>query len=149
MFLDEIIQSVHYWLVVITTPLGILLNLASILVYTRPNLNKTSMGFCFTNLSVWNCLVLFYFLFVQESDLIMGFNLTTPSDFTCQFNLFLRRLLRQISTWVEALITIDRYLAIRHPNKFNISKTRFMLLTVVIVFLLALLGTTNLFYRSV
>ena len=143
-------KKLDFWFLVITIPLGILLNMISIYIYSRPNLNKTNMGFFYFHLSIWNTLVLIYYLFVMDSKQIFPYDLTTSSNSACKIVTFIRRCLREVPCWIEALITLERYLTICYPNrkrfKFIKSKSNFLIIIFITILTLGLISVENFFY---
>ena len=105
--LDQAISiqvKIHYWIVVIIIPIGIFLNLISIYIFSKPNLNKTKMGFFYNMLCISNIIVLLYYLFFMDTKITMGYELTLMSDLGCKLITFVRRFLREVPTWIEAFI---------------------------------------------
>jgi hypothetical protein len=149
---DKTVQAapfnLHFWISILTNPLGILLNMLAMYVFSRPNLNKTNMGFYYMNMSFYNSLCLAYFVFFLDSKASFGYDLSLQSDVSCAIITFFRRVVREIPNWIEALITLDRYLTICHPGKFNLIKTKrnFTLVLILITVLLGLLSVENLYY---
>ena len=75
--------------------------------------------------------VLFYqkkfFFFVQNSSQIFNLDLTLLSNAGCAIYMLIRRVIRQIPTWIEAFITFDRYIAISHySHRFIIMKYEYL-----------------------
>jgi hypothetical protein len=142
-------DRLEFWFLYLTIPLGILLNMFSIYIFSRPNLNKNAnMGFFYLNLSIYNTLVLIYYFFIMDSKLVFGVNLTTKSNVSCKIITFIRRCIREIPTWIEALITFDRYLAICHSNKYKFMKSKkniFIIITIIILSL-GLISVSNFYY---
>ena len=143
-YLNDLFNRIDYWIMILTVPLGIVLNFVAIAVYARANLNKTTMGFFYMNLSGWTILTLTFFFFVQSSGIIFGMDLTKLTSAGCATYMLVRRVTRQIPTWIEAFITFDRYIAISYPNKLlgKILKNK-IYVTIIILILIFCLGLIN------
>ena len=143
-------NKLDHWFLLLTVPLGILLNMISIFIFTRPNLNKTNMGFFYFHLSIWNTIVLIYYFFVMDSKSTLNYDLSTHSDMMCKLITFFRRFIREIPAWIDALITFDRYLTICHhaTNRFKFMKRKSNIILIIygIILLLALVSYENFFY---
>ena len=74
-YLVNFFNDLDYWCLVTTVPIGLVLNTISIVVYSRPNLNKTSMGFYYRTLSSLNILVLLYYFFIMDSSPTMNYDM--------------------------------------------------------------------------
>ena len=144
-----ITNQIDYWCLVVTVPLGIILNLISIFVFIRLDMVKSTMSFLYINLSVSNAAVLVYYLFVMNSKIIMDYELSKLTDIGCKITIVIRRVLRSVPTWIEALITLDRYLAVCYPNRFDYifkSKRNLFIIIILIIFLLICLNWINFLY---
>ena len=130
-YLTNLFDTVDYWFLILTVPLGIILNLFSIYVFSRPNLNKTTMGFFYMNLSGWTAAVLIYFFFVQNSAKTMKYDISKHTSFGCALYMFIRRVIREVPPWIEVLITFDRYIAVCHPTKLKFLKNKLVLLGLI------------------
>ena len=87
-------NQIDLWVSNITVPLGVILNAFSIYIYSRPNLNKTTMGFYYINLTVWNTIVLLLYLFVVDTK-SMNYDMSVYSNFSCIVFMLLTKLPRQ------------------------------------------------------
>jgi hypothetical protein len=153
LYLNELFNRIDYWFMITTVPLGIVLNFISVAIYTRPNLNKTTMGFFYINLSGWTIVTLIFFFFVQSSGILFGMDLTKLTGAGCATYMLVRRVTRQIPTWIEAFITFDRYIAISFPNKpiGKILKSKIYVTAIifVMIFCLGLINIQNVEYYLV
>jgi hypothetical protein len=142
-------KSITFWMSSITIPFGIILNIFSIYVFWKPNLNKTTMGFFYLNISAWNTIVLFHYIFIYDPMLFFNYDIQILSDSSCVFYFITTRVLRQIPTWIEALITLDRYLCVCHHNKFKFMKNRWniFLIIIAIIIFLVIVGIPNFLFH--
>ena len=146
--LINIFIEIDYWFLFINVPFGILLNLFSIYIFTRVNLNKSTMGFYYINLSIWCIIALIYLFFFQCSNIVMNYDLSLMTDLNCKLLMFFRRILREIPVWIESLITFDRYRAVCQPNKFEFLKKKKIILLIIFIIILSLclISYQNFFY---
>ena len=148
--LNYTMKSMSYWTNILTIPIGIILNMFAIYIYSRPNLNKSksNMGFFYINLSFWSVTALVTSLFVISSKNLLNYDLSVLSHTSCAVIWFIRRFIRETPSWVDVLITIDRYLLICHNHKFNLMTKRKNLIIILflIIFILISKSITNMYY---
>ena len=89
-FLNNLTTSIDHWCLILTIPLGIVLNIVSIGIYARLDMPKSNMSFLYINLSIWNALVLIYYFFVMDTKSLMGYELVKISEFGCKMIVFIR-----------------------------------------------------------
>lgn len=119
--LNAVSDSLGYYYLIITLPVGIIGNLASIFIYTRPALNKkTNTGFLFTWLCILNICSIFNYIFITKSSLIFNYSVSAP----CGVLTYIRRTAFNITSWMEALISFDRFMAVVFPNKIKLMRNK-------------------------
>jgi hypothetical protein len=136
--LTTLSNQISYYFLVITMPTGIVLNLASIIVFMRPNLNKTNMGFIFTILSIVDTISLLNYTFIVRSSVLFGYNWT----FQCGVANYIRRTLFNISSWIQVYVSFDRYIYIYFLVGTHFFKTK-MFTFLMLFLMLALVLITN------
>ena len=141
-------QEIDYYFLISTIPFGMVLNLINIFIYLRPNLNKTNMGFFYSILSIVNFLILIVYFFFMDSYRTMNYDLNTYSDISCIMITFIKRTLRSVPTWIETLITFDRFLLVLYPNRFNFMKNKINLSIImfIMIIFLCIANSSNFFY---
>lgn len=132
-------------------PVGILLNSIEIVIFQMKKFQKTTMGFFFTINSLLNITIILYLLiFIPVAT--QNIYLHLKSNFTCKIYYFLLRVLYQASSWLNVLITADRFLFILFSNRFKFQKNKKVLSFIILVIFLSicLFNTPNLMlYRKV
>ena len=99
----------------VTVPLGIIGNLISIFIFTRPSLNKkTNTGLLFTILCVINLLVIlnkviFYWSFTRKIIKILQIHFKMEK--------FIEKVIEQSLSWIQSMITFDRFITVYSPLK--------------------------------
>jgi hypothetical protein len=113
-YLNNVSNGISYYYLMITFPLGILGNLISLYIYTRPNLNrKTNTGFLYTWLCVFNLLSILQYVFLTRSSSLFNFTINLP----CGVVNFLRRTIFNWLSWMQVYISFDRFMAVYFPTK--------------------------------
>lgn len=113
-YLNYVQNSVIYYTVLATLPIGILGNILSMYVYTRPKLNrKTNTGFLYKWLCAFNLILILYFTFVFQSFEIFGYTISLP----CGLNTYLVRVVWCIVPWMQTIICFDRFVMIVFPQR--------------------------------
>jgi hypothetical protein len=148
--LNSLNFQINYWFEIITSPIGVCLNLISMYIFSRPNLNKTNMGFFYINITFWNIVVLLFSFFLINSKITLGYELSITSDAACASIWFIRRVSRLFPPWIEVLVTIDRYLFICYSNRFKFirSKQNLVLIIMGIFVFLILQSIPNLLFTT-
>lgn len=104
--------------VIVSSAIGIPLNLLSIFIYLRPNLNKTNMGFLYACQAFVDMTLLLVTLFlIRGSSFIFGTTVSNASDFVCKLLTFVRRFTLHISSWMCVVITADRFVFVIYKNR--------------------------------
>jgi hypothetical protein len=135
----------------ITTGIGLPFNLLSIFIFTRPNLNKTNMGFLYGFKSAVDFNLIFTSIFVFRGNAYFGFSMSTTSDFLCKLSTFLRRMLFHTSSMMCIVTTLDRFLFNIYPNRFSFVKKKLgmSIIIVAIFFTIGLANIPNLMFYLV
>ncbi|CAF0879695.1 unnamed protein product [Brachionus calyciflorus] len=146
--INKISNSISFIYLVIIIPFGFIANCVSIWIYLRPNLNKKSnTGFLYLCLSIMNIISLLNYAFIVRSRNLFGYTI----DVTCGVDDYIRRNIFNATSWIQALISFDRFLFIFFPAKnklFSQKKYLFMLMGCIMCFIL-ITNSTNLISNSV
>jgi hypothetical protein len=143
-------KQIQYFFIMYCTPIGIFTNFLTVLIFSRKTFhNQTNMGLYNMIIATSNIITLFYYMLVQESELVYGVNMYTQFDFACRFLNLLRRSIRQMTPLVECVVTTDRFLDVFYPNRFRTLKTKRAILTIIICVysFYICLNSVNLFYE--
>ena len=149
-YINGIGKETSLWIARVTVPLGILLNMISVYIFLRPNLNKTNMGFYNLNISIWNTIVLLHYLLIFDPKIMaFNYNFEILNEFNCKMYYVTTRVLRQVPTWLEALITFDRYLSVCHHGKclFIKKKQNIILIMIFMITFLIIVGIPNFLFH--
>ena len=113
---ELVIDRISYYEDFVTIPFGIIGNLISIFIFTRPSLNKkTNTGLLFTILCLINIYVvlneaLFYWPIINTFVIKLHLNNNVVVK-------FLERVVEQSLSWIQALISFDRFITVFFPVK--------------------------------
>ena len=146
-FESETEEIIEFYLFVLPIPFGIVFNTASIFIFINKNFNKTKMGFYYISLSITHTLALVYYLFLLDSDHLLGYDLLRLNDTSCKIILFLQ-FLNQISPWFQVILTIHRFIICKYPKncEFMNKKKFLVLLLLVTSFFISIFSAGNLFF---
>nr|QVK45687.1 G protein-coupled receptor [Proales similis] len=142
-------REIYIYFSFIGSPIGVVLNMISFYVFSRPSLNKTNMGFLYMWQSAVDIILLLLSTFVFASTRLYGVSFIDASDFLCRVLTFLRRFILHASSWMTLFITFDRFMAVRLPTKLTeLRKNKLHLSLVILAMfaLIALVDVENLFY---
>lgn len=112
----QLTKKLDYYVILLTLPLGLVGNLISFLIFIRPCLNKrTNTGFLYSILCVLNILTIIEYNLIAYSNLSLKFTFDLP----CRLEYFSRELLADSLTWMQAMISLDRFVLIFFPGRAN------------------------------
>lgn len=109
---------------IILMPVGIVLNIISLLIIFGKKFNSLRIGICYQIITLSDIAVIIFCLliyFLQSIDI----DIVSSSDLSCKLMSYFMTISLQISPWTNALLTIDRFLTINFPkNKFDFFKNK-------------------------
>lgn len=131
------LKTVHdllIWLMAIMSSIGILVNFCMLVVFLRKGLRKLSISIYYQVISLINVLLLLLLIrkFITDRFNILLFKIV--SQISCKLIEYLVYCTGPVSSWIEILVSIDRYVKIVYPNKFGILfKKPFQIITIVFI----------------
>ena len=110
-------NTILYYPFLVTFPIGIVCNVFSFYIYTRPNLNKkTNTGFLYAWLCLLNIFFILYYVFVSQSGSLFGYTVTLP----CGLVIYLYRIAFCLIPWMQVIISFDRFIVVMYPLKKHV-----------------------------
>ena len=110
----EIFYHIRTYFLFAVIPIGLLGNFIALLIFTRPNLNKkTNTGFLYSILCVANIFTIADFVFIDNPLRFLHYSVTLH----CHLETFLQRSLFDLLSWMQVLISFDRFLLVMFPVK--------------------------------
>jgi hypothetical protein len=146
-WLNTLSIQMNFYFGVIALPIGLVLDIFSLYIYTKPSLNKTNMGFLYFWQALADILVMLLSLFLSRSRELFDVNLPNYSEFLCKFNSFARRYLVHLSSWMNVIACFDRFIFVLYPSSSKFMKRKLNLFGLIMAMFatLALLNIHNLF----
>jgi hypothetical protein len=135
-------QRFTYYFAATLHPIGIVLSCISLIIFSRPALNKTNMGYFYFWQTLVDIVLLLYIVFIIRSQLLFGYSLSNQHDALCKVIQLLRRFVLQASSWMSVFTTFDRFLYVYYPTKFQFMKKKINI-TLIILCMFALLCAIN------
>lgn len=112
-YLSWLAEQFNYCYFLSIMPIGLVGNLISIYIYSRPSLNKkTNTGFLYIWLCLLNMFSVLWFAFVFRSSALINYTFSFP----CGVEVLVRRANFMSVAWIQVLISFDRYIAVVFPN---------------------------------
>ena len=131
-----------YYFNLTVIPIGLVLNLISILVFARKEFKKTTIGFY----NIIICLVNIFsliFLFIINYQETIGKDILTSSSLNCTAFSFIIRMLGLYPPWLQIMISLDRLVCISHPLEYKELKHKKLLILITLLALFCILFATN------
>ena len=116
-------KKILFYLSIIVFPVGFVLNIASMLVFTSKTFRKCNIGFYNTFIAVNNNLTLifaFLIFFTQSS----GNDVLLWSNISCRSLNYIYRVFVMNNSWLNVLLTLDRMVCLGHQNKYKYIKSK-------------------------
>jgi hypothetical protein len=115
--LNSVSNAILYYPILVLIPVGIVGNVFSFYIFTRPNLNKkTNTGFLYAWLCILNLIFMLNFVLIFRSSNLFNFAFSLP----CGVSTYLLRLTFCFVPWMQAIISFDRLIAILYPHKKHV-----------------------------
>ena len=113
-YLNSVADIITYYPLLVALPIGIIGNVFSFYIYTRPNLNKkTNTGFLYASLCIANLIFMLYFVLVFQSNSLFNYTVTLP----CGVMSYLLRITFCFAPWMQVIISFDRFIVVVYPHK--------------------------------
>lgn len=126
--------------------LGLLGNVLMFVVYNQPSLHKLSVSIYFRCQAVFCACQNLHSLLKYLTSYTF---LIDKSEASCKLVYYLLSLITPMSVWMEVVASLDRFLTIVYPTRFEfIRKTRFQRLAVLIILILNMACYLNLLITS-
>ena len=110
----ELFYYIRYYFLFAVIPIGLLGNLISLLIFTRPNLNKkTNTGFLYSILCIVNIFTIADFVFIENPLRFLNYSVKLH----CHLDTFFQKSLLYLLSWMQVLICFDRFLLVIYPVK--------------------------------
>jgi hypothetical protein len=103
--------------------IGIVLNITAIFVFERKQLNKCSYSIYWKAIAFVDSFLLLH-TFRHWARHFLNFDIDLLSSFFCRFDEYQPYVAAIIGSWLETIVTLDRYFTIVHPNRFASTKKR-------------------------
>lgn len=131
------IVSILYKLETCIISIGIIGNLISFLIFTRPCLNsKTNTGKLYALLCVINLITIIYEMLSKDKD-YSRFRIHLP----LYIEYFIQLILLQILSWIQVLITFDRFIYVVFPVKGSqIMRKKLVLFSIIFGMFILIFG---------
>lgn len=137
-------NEIDFYYSAIIIPIGIVLNLVTILIFTRDkHKNKSNINLLYIGLSIYDIIALFNsILFVQLLPSI-GIILTDYSAINCVVLNWWRKLMGQAPSWIQVILTFERLANVIYINRFKFFKSKLIVIGILLLVLIVL-GVCNL-----
>ena len=121
----SILDNVYLYCLIVIIIFGIVGNLFSFFIFTRPNLNKkTNTGILYTILCIFNILIILEDTFIASNSMRL-FNYMIPLYFNkINFEVLIRESLFEILSLIQVLICFDRFVLIIYPMKAHVMRKK-------------------------
>ena len=146
-YLKNLTNDINFYFSAICVPFGIFFNLITILVFQTSSFNSTNIRTFYTALGINDILALLNLIYILQLLPSLGINLLLYSQFLCKFLNMWRRLVIQTASWIQVIITYDRYKIVCESNHKLETKLRIILKFSIIFVVITLFNIPYLWYN--
>jgi hypothetical protein len=144
----EVINYVIYFVTVIILPIGFFLNIISMLIFNRKNFSGETIKFYY-NFILANNNIVIVINFITYLSQSLNNDIALLSNFTCVLS-HSSRVFTIFASWLQVLVTVDRFIHIYYPHKCElIKRTKILLIIIFFIFTSCILICTVNFYYSI
>jgi hypothetical protein len=142
--LNNVTNMINLYYSAIVIPIGVILNMSTIFIFSRSSkVTKTNtiLNLLYIGLSVYDILALFNSILFAQLLPSLNIYIVNYSKANCIALNWYRKAVIQSPSWVQVIITFERYLSVCYANKFGLFKRKrnvivmlvsvFVILTVV------------------
>ena len=148
-YLNSLANSINLYFSMIAIPIGLVLNLLTIITFSRQKLRVSStMSIFYISLAIYDCLSLGNsILFVQMLP-SLGVKIVNFSELLCKLGNVWRKIATQCPSWVQLIMTFDRFRCVVYPHRFKFleDKRKLIALLVSLFFVIFLINSAYLAY---
>lgn len=151
--LNNITNRIDFYYSAIVIPIGVVLNMAAIYIFSKSSSvarKNTIINLLYIGLSVYDIIALFNSILFAQLLPSLGIYLVNYSLATCIGLNWWRKIVVQAPSWVQTIITFERFLSVVYPNRFDIfkSKRNVVLILISVFFSLTLVNMGQAWYYT-
>ncbi len=152
----SLITSLEYYSCLTLANIGIIANILNILLSSRKNIQKITMGFYNILMSIFNILLLIFAGYVTLFPVTLGQpQLISSSHYGCNILAYVIRVTIQMIQWLNLMITCDRMLCVWTATSATVarrfefikSKRKLFLIVTALFAISCLLNIINVFFK--
>ena len=140
----ELFYQFRFYSIVTLIPIGIVGNIISLFIFTRPSFNqKTNTGLLYTLFCAINLITLVYVASFKNVNSFTEFNIELPLS----VQELLEYILFQSLSWVQVIISVDRFIAVLYPVKgVRFMSKRWVLYSIILGLFIVIIGVNSPFF---
>jgi hypothetical protein len=143
--LNNLTNTIDFYYSAIVIPIGVVLNLLTIFIYSRSSSvthKNIIINLLYIGLSIYDILALFNSILFAQLLPSLGIYLVNYSTATCIELNWWRKIVVQSPSWVQVIITFERYLSITNANRSRLfkSKRNVVIMLISVFFFLTLVN---------
>lgn len=143
----NILEKIFLYGSLIVVPIGVLLNIIQIKVFSRKDFEKSNIGFLMKIFVFFDTIALIWSFIIFQYLPLIGLDLSLISDFTCISFYYISRIIQEIPLFIQAFISFINYLSVNYQSKFLYFKNKLNLYYsfIIIIIIISILNIPNLF----
>jgi len=115
----KIIEDIYFYSSTIIVPIGLLLNLLQIIVFSSKSFRKLNIGFMMIVYVSFDSLALFWNFVIYGYLGSIANSFSNLSSITCSLFQYISRVIQQLPFYFQSFISFLSFLSINYPQKYN------------------------------
>lgn len=113
---EKIIKGLNFYFSILVVPIGLILNIITIYIFSRDNLQKYKLGYLYIFSAFYDSLAIFSFIFYKYLPTEYT-NIESSSSFICHTYQFFMRSLQHTPSVFQVLLALDRFFKVVFVSK--------------------------------
>lgn len=123
-YFENLTSQINFYYGSIVIPIGIILNLVTITVFCAQSEVATNLNLIYIGLGIYDILALLNSILFSQLLPSLGIVFVDSSRFNCVFFNWWRKVAIQAPSWVQVLLTFERYTSVVLINKLDFFKNK-------------------------
>lgn len=134
-YYNKLSDQINFYFSTVIIPIGILLNSLTILVFTFGEKSKINVNSNITLLNIGHCtydtLALLNSILFSQMLPSIGINVMNYSLSNCLALNWWRRTIGQATSWLQVVLTFERFVSVVYVNRFTFFKSKFVVIGIL------------------
>lgn len=127
--LNKVSNTITFYFILTLLPLALCFNSFALWVlFSKKNVDKTFMIYLLKWQYIVDTILILNIIFNSQSLSFFSYSLQLVSDLTCRLYYLLNRFILHFSSWMQVIISLDRFMSIYLEKKLKFKRSQFQIL---------------------